>query len=166
MDVPSPVSPEFTPGSLKLRSWTLSRKQHLVSNTATVSEQSEQLDIEKNMSMHTLFVCFDNNVFSSLLADSHHPVKCRHNRFLVTIVTTDHRKRHSSGAREATISWKLLQWSAPLSPTLNYRIPPKDGWNILHCQMSDYWLSLYSISNCAQVDSPQFTFSQNSQPLS
>ena len=45
MNVPSPVSPEFTPGSLKLRSWTLSRKQRLVSNTATVSEQSEQLDI-------------------------------------------------------------------------------------------------------------------------
>ena len=99
MDVPSPVSPEFTPGSLKLRSWTLSRKQRLVSNTATVSEQSEQLDI---VNAHRF------SHLSSLLTDSHHPVKCRHHRFLVTIVTTDHRKRHSSGAREATISWKLL----------------------------------------------------------
>ena len=38
---------------------------------------------------------WDETVFSSLLAESHHPVRCRHHRFLVTIVTTDHRKRHN-----------------------------------------------------------------------
>ena len=59
MDVPSLVTLEFMLGSLRLRSWTLSRKQHLVSVSANVSvekdKQSEQLELVIAQSKSIMF---------------------------------------------------------------------------------------------------------------